>query len=125
MISNQFQNFNFFYQLVLIFFGIDDEFGPQLYKCDPAGAFAGWKACCAGPKEQEATNYLEKKFANPVSLTPDETIKLAISSLQSILSTDLKGKEIEVGVASVDNPKFRTLTPAEIDAKLNEIAQQD
>jgi 20S proteasome alpha/beta subunit len=25
--------------------GIDDELGPQLYKCDPAGHFVGYKVC--------------------------------------------------------------------------------
>lgn len=25
--------------------GIDDEFGPRLYKCDPAGHFFGHKVC--------------------------------------------------------------------------------
>lgn len=26
--------------------GIDDEVGPQLFKCDPAGHFFGHKVCC-------------------------------------------------------------------------------
>lgn len=25
--------------------GIDDEQGPQLYKCDPAGHYFGYKVC--------------------------------------------------------------------------------
>jgi 20S proteasome subunit alpha 1 len=28
---------------VAIFFGIDEEAGPQLYQCDPAGHYAGYR----------------------------------------------------------------------------------
>ena len=42
--------------------GIDEELGPQLFKCDPAGYFAGYKACSSGAKEDEAMNFLEKQF---------------------------------------------------------------
>lgn len=45
----------------MMFIGIDEEFGPQLYKVDPAGTFAGWRAACSGPKEVETNTYLEKK----------------------------------------------------------------
>lgn len=38
--------------LVALFFGIDDEFGPQLLKVDPAGHYVGCKAAAAGTKEQ-------------------------------------------------------------------------
>ena len=41
---------------------VDDEFGPQLYKCDPAGYYVGYKATATGPKQQEALNHLEKKL---------------------------------------------------------------
>ena len=33
---------------------LDSEFGPQLYKCDPAGYYVGYKATASGPKAQEA-----------------------------------------------------------------------
>ena len=109
-----------------MFVGIDDELGPQLYKVDPAGAFAGWKACCAGPKEQEATNFLEKKLArSEVSLNDEDTVQMTVSALQSVLSADFKGSEIEVGVVSVANPKFRTLTVDQIEEILTNIAQRD
>lgn len=42
--------------------GIDEELGPQLFKCDPAGYYAGYQACASGTKEDEAMNFLEKQF---------------------------------------------------------------
>src|ERR1700759_5736135 len=41
---------------------LDSEFGPQLYKCDPAGYYAGYKGVATGPKMQEELNFLEKKI---------------------------------------------------------------
>lgn len=46
----------------MILIGIDDEIGPQVYKTDPAGYFVGYKATACGQKEQEALNFLEKKY---------------------------------------------------------------
>lgn len=43
---------------------LDSEFGPQLYKCDPAGYYVGYKATASGPKAQEALNFMEKKLKN-------------------------------------------------------------
>jgi len=40
---------------------VDFERGPQLYKFDPAGYYIGYRATAAGPKMQEALNFLEKK----------------------------------------------------------------
>lgn len=109
-----------------MFVGLDDEFGPQLYKCDPAGAFAGWTACCAGAKEQEATNFLEKKLARTeTALNESETIQMTVSALQSVLSADFKGTEIEVGFVSAKSPNFRQLSPEEIEEVLTAIAQRD
>ncbi|CAI5947374.1 unnamed protein product, partial [Closterium sp. NIES-65] len=77
--------------------GIDDEFGPMLYKCDPAGYYVGYKATGAGAKEQEAINFLEKKLKDGKhqNLTADEAVQLAISALQGVLSEDMKATEIE------------------------------
>jgi len=108
-----------------ILVGMDDELGPQLYKFDPSGSFIGYRACCSGQKDQESINFLEKKFKSNPKLNTEQTIQMAISSLQSILSADFKSTEVEVGVVSASNPRFTLLTPAEIDHHLTLIAERD
>lgn len=46
----------------MILIGIDEDFGPQCFKLDPAGYFVGFHASAAGQKQQEAMNHLEKKW---------------------------------------------------------------
>ncbi|GKC04672.1 proteasome subunit alpha type-6 [Tanacetum coccineum] len=82
--------------VVAMALGIDDENGPKLFKCDPAGHFFGHKATSAGLKEQEATDFLEKKMKNDPEFSYDETVQTAISALQSVLQEDFKASEIEV-----------------------------
>ncbi|GJW48956.1 proteasome subunit alpha type-6 [Tanacetum coccineum] len=45
------------YSAVAMVLGIDDDNGPKLYKCDPAGHFFSYKATSVGMKEQEAINF--------------------------------------------------------------------
>ncbi|KAG9458919.1 hypothetical protein H6P81_003427 [Aristolochia fimbriata] len=105
--------------------GIDDERGPQLFKCDPAGHFFGHRATSAGLKEQEAINFLEKKMKNNPAFSYEETVQTAISALQSVLQEDFKATEIEVGVVSKENRVFRVLTTEEIDEHLTAISERD
>ncbi|KAJ7540505.1 hypothetical protein O6H91_10G018800 [Diphasiastrum complanatum] len=111
--------------IVAIVLGIDDELGPQLFKCDPAGHFAGYKATSAGHKEQESVNFLEKKMKNNPQLSYDETVQTAVSALQSILLEDFKATEIEVGVVKAEDPAFRVLSTEEIDEHLTAISERD
>ena len=114
---------------------VDSEFGPQLYKCDPAGYYAGFKGTATGPKMQEALNFLEKKIKNKDCAEGDwkEVVELGITTLNSVLSVDFKKNELEIGI--VGGPKandsegtdvgFRTLTEEEIDERLQAIADKD
>ena len=86
------------YGCSMILIGYDDEFGPQLYKTDPAGYYCGYKATSVGAKQTEANNYLEKKIRKNPSWSYNETIEVAIMSLSHVLATDFKASEIEIAV---------------------------
>lgn len=114
---------------------IDSEYGPQLYKCDPAGYYVGYKATASGPKTQEALNFLEKKLKNKEHAegTWEDVVELGISTLSSVLSVDFKKNELEIGIVGGPrtdgregtDPKFRPLTEEEIDERLQAIADKD
>jgi len=116
--------------IAMIIIGIDEEGDnmiPQLYRCDPAGYFVGYKATSAGQKEQEANNFLEKRFkteANP-SLSYDDTVQLALACLQNVLGSDLKAADIEACVVRKDNLKFLHLSADEIETQLTLLAERD
>jgi 20S proteasome subunit alpha 1 len=71
--------------VVSLLFAMDDEKGPQLFKVDPAGHFMGYKATTTGEKEQSATNHLEREFKKKSEFTTDDTIKVAIKTLQNVI----------------------------------------
>lgn len=114
---------------------LDSEYGPQLYKCDPAGYYVGYKATASGPKQQEALNLLEKKLKNKECAGGnwEDVVELGISTLSTVLSVDFKKGELEVGI--VGGPKtgdragtdalFRALSEDEIEERLQAISEKD
>jgi len=116
--------------IAMILIGIDVEGEnkiPQLFRCDPAGYFVGYKATSSGTKEQEANNFLEKRYkteANP-QLSYDDTVQLALACMQNVLGSDLKATDIEASVVRNDNLKFTKLTTDEIEAQLTALAERD
>lgn len=106
--------------------GIDVEKGPTLYKVDPAGYYYGYKGVASGVKEQDAINYLEKEMKkNGWDLSQDDAVKLAITAMQTVIGQEFKSNDIEIGVASVTNPKFVKLNAEQIEFYLNEVSKKD
>lgn len=109
------------YAVELMLFSVDNEKGSQLFKVDPAGHFMGYHAVTSGVKEQEATNHLEKEFRNRGNfnnLSEEETIRVAIESLQNTMGQDFKPTDIEVGVVNSNTKTFKKLSLEEIEAHL-------
>jgi 20S proteasome subunit alpha 1 len=109
--------------VVAILASVDDERGPQLYRVDPAGYYAGYKACSAGAKEQEADTVLEKSVKKNSSMSFAETVECAVVSLQTVLGSDLKSDDIELGVCSSSG--FELLSVDAVDAHLSTISNRD
>ncbi|KAI0765525.1 20S proteasome subunit [Irpex lacteus] len=131
------------YSMILI--GIDPEFGPQIFKLDPAGYFVGFHATAAGQKQQEAMNHLEKKWKKLDSgggaddaakagktLSRSEVIEMAIEAISTVHATDFKPGEVEIGIVSdgEEEPlktrgQWRVLPEDEVEKHLLAYAEKD
>ncbi|KAL4399885.1 Proteasome subunit YC7alpha/Y8 (protease YscE subunit 7) [Malassezia pachydermatis] len=135
----------------MILVGLDDELGlaPQIFKLDPAGHYVGYRATASGAKETEAINFLEKQFKRvPTAMAPEaalaeaesiakqltheEVLDMAVNALNTVLATELKPSEIEVGVVGgpavhdvTSQRRFSMLTEAEIGQILERLAERD
>lgn len=116
--------------VILTFVSVDEENGPSVYKCDPAGYFVGYKATATGPKQQELDTSLEKFFKKNNNgkdhVQEDDwrkVVEFGITQMIDVLGTEFTFKDLEVGVA-VEN-SFFTLTPEQIEERLVAIAEQD
>ncbi len=111
--------------VVTLLFTMDDERGPQLYKIDPAGYYVGYKATATGEKEQSAVNNLEREFKKAMDLSVDDTIKCAIKTLQTTLSTEFRNTDIEIALVTSEDSDVKILTPEEIERELAKVGESD
>ncbi|KPJ07421.1 Proteasome subunit alpha type-6 [Papilio machaon] len=103
----------------------DPETGPAVYKTDPSGYYCSYKAVAAGAKATDANAYLEKKLKKRAALGTEEAVQLAVACLAQVLAVDFKAADIEIGLVTKEDPRFRVLTEAEIDKHLTAIAEKD
>ncbi|SCU84560.1 LAFA_0D10638g1_1 [Lachancea sp. 'fantastica'] len=114
--------------VILTFVSVDEELGPSIYKCDPAGYYVAYKATATGPKQQELTSALEKFFKKrKVDYVEEDSyekvVELGITQMIDALGTDFGKNDLEIGVALKDT--FICLTPDQIEERLVAIAEQD
>ncbi|GAA5841457.1 hypothetical protein JCM11251_007144 [Rhodosporidiobolus azoricus] len=115
----------------MIIVGIDPELGPQIFKLDPAGYYVGFHATAAGQKQQEAINALEKGYKKGWKFDEgaNDVVELALQTLSTVLATDLKAGEVEVGIAEPSKAEgrslFRKLSTQEIDEHLQRLGEKD
>lgn len=106
--------------------GVDDERGPQVFKVDPAGYYSGYLATSAGQKEQEATNWLSKKFKNKKYASGNwkDVVEMGITCLSDVVAVDFRKTDLEIAFVGPEG-NFRILSPDEIEDRLVAIAEQD
>jgi 20S proteasome subunit alpha 1 len=114
--------------------GVEDDGTVALYRCDPAGYYVGYGAVATGPKSTEMMAAFERLLtpennnnsgsradedAVYFGETIDDTLSIALKTLQSTLATAFKAEELEIGVASVQDRRFRILSTAKVHAALD------
>lgn len=109
---------------------LDDERGPQVYKCDPAGFFVGYIGTAAGAKATDMMNYLEKELKNGgttgyLGQDTNATLEMAVQAMTSVLGQDFKATDLEIGLVTKEEPSFAVLSIDQIDAILTRIAERD
>lgn len=102
----------------LLVAGMDGDGVPRLFQVDPSGSFFGWKATAIGKGYVNAKNFLEKRYQEDMEL--EDAIHTALLTLREGFEGEMNGHNIEVGVVSKSDGKFRLLTPAEIQDYLDE-----
>lgn len=111
----------------------------QVFKCDPAGFYTGYIATASGPKSVDLQNAFEKKLSTPstpssssssidsrhIGKSLDETLKLAIGTLASVLSLELKPSDLEIGVVTSIDPEFKILSEQDIESILTQMIEKE
>ncbi|ERN09419.1 hypothetical protein AMTR_s00029p00056790 [Amborella trichopoda] len=73
-----------------------------------------------GKNVSNAKTFLEKRYTDNMGL--DDAVHTAILTLKEGFEGQISGKNIEIGIIGPEpDPKFRVLTPAEIDDYLAEV----
>ena len=73
-------------------------------------------------------NFLEKKVKGPNAgneFDAQTAVQTAVGCLQTVLGEDLKARELEVGIVTNDDRKFRLLSVEEIEEHLTAISERD
>lgn len=102
----------------LLVAGVDGDGTPRLYQVDPSGAYFGWKATAIGKNYINAKNFLEKRFQDDMEL--EDAIHTALLTLREGFEGEMTSNNIEVGIVSKTDGKFKLLTPEQIQDYLDE-----
>jgi 20S proteasome subunit alpha 2 len=107
--------------------------GPMLYQVDPSGSYYPWKATAIGKSATKAKTFLEKRYSEELEL--EDAIHIALLTLKDNIEGEMNGDTIEIGIVGapaehllgvegVDGavgPRFRKLTPQEIEDYLTSL----
>ncbi|CAK7198920.1 Proteasome subunit alpha type-2 [Sporothrix eucalyptigena] len=107
--------------------------GPMLYQVDPSGSYFPWKATAIGKSAASAKTFLEKRYTEGLEL--EDAVHIALLTLKETIEGEMNGETIEIGiigppadhllgvegVEGARGPRFRKLTPQEIEDYLTNL----
>ncbi|KAK8039236.1 hypothetical protein PG993_007647 [Apiospora rasikravindrae] len=115
--------------------------GPMLYQVDPSGSYFPWKATAIGKSATSAKTFLEKRYTEGLEL--EDAVHIALLTLKETIEGEMNGETIEIGKSSpkalmycrppadhllgvegvegATGPRFRKLTPQEIEDYLTNL----
>ncbi|EGR47130.1 20S proteasome, subunit Y7 [Trichoderma reesei QM6a] len=111
----------------------ETEGGPMLYQVDPTGSYFPWKATAIGKSATKAKTFLEKRYSEELEL--EDAIHIALLTLKDNIEGEMNGDSIEIGIVGppadhllgvegvegATGPRFRKLTPQEIEDYLSSL----
>ncbi|MBI2129075.1 archaeal proteasome endopeptidase complex subunit alpha [Candidatus Woesearchaeota archaeon] len=97
--------------------GIDSD-GPKLFETDPTGIFFQYRAAVIGEGEIEVEAILNKDYKE--TITVEEALKLAISSLAKILDKDFSVERIDAAYIMTKEKKFTKMGKERVDKILKD-----
>ncbi|KAK0639346.1 proteasome core particle subunit alpha 2 [Cercophora newfieldiana] len=107
--------------------------GPMLYQVDPSGSYFPWKATAIGKSATTAKTFLEKRYTEGLEL--EDAVHIALLTLKETIEGEMTGDTIEIGIVGppadhllgvegvegAKGPRFRKLTPQEIEDYLTNL----
>jgi len=101
--------------VALLVAGVDEK-GPVLYHTDPSGTFTRYEAKAIGAGSEGAQTYLQEHYNKSMKL--HEAQKLALEVLKQVMEEKISATNVEVGVVSTRDNKFRIVPANEIEGQL-------
>ncbi|EHA55556.1 putative proteasome subunit alpha type-2 [Pyricularia oryzae] len=107
--------------------------GPMLYQVDPSGSYFPWKATAIGKSAASAKTFLEKRYTEGLEL--EDAVHIALLTLKETIEGEMNGDSIEIGIVGppadhllgvegvegAQGPRFRKLSPQEIEDYLTNL----
>lgn len=107
--------------------------GPSLYQVDPSGSYFPWKATAIGKSATSAKTFLEKRYTEGLEL--EDAVHIALLTLKETIEGEMNGDTVEIGIVGppadhllgfegvegAQGPRFRKLTPLEIEDYLTNL----
>ncbi|MBO4302061.1 archaeal proteasome endopeptidase complex subunit alpha [Methanosarcinaceae archaeon] len=99
------------YGTSLLIAGIDDD-RVRLFETDPSGALLEYRATAIGAGRPAVIEVFESEYKQ--DMTQDEAILLGMDALYKAAEGKFNPETLEAGVITLDNRRFRKLTPEEV-----------